>query len=118
MTILHKISPAREIQARATGVISIVILLVAHAVLLIGITTPDKFVFDEVHYVPAARQMLEPVMPQPMLNPMHPPLAKQLIALSMRVFGDDPLGWRYPGTLFGALGPGLASPTFGFPKIG
>jgi dolichyl-phosphate-mannose-protein mannosyltransferase len=42
-------------------------------------------------------------MPQPMLNPMHPPLAKQLIALSIKTFGDDPLGWRYPGVLFGAL---------------
>jgi dolichyl-phosphate-mannose--protein O-mannosyl transferase len=71
--------------------------------LLIGITNPDKFVFDEVHYVPAARQMLEPVMPSPILNPMHPPLAKQVIALSIRVFGDNPLGWRYAGTLFGAL---------------
>ena len=66
-------------------------------------TTPEKFYFDEVHYVPAARQMLEPVMPSPMLNPMHPPLAKQLIALSIRTFGDVPLGWRYPGVLFGAL---------------
>ena len=66
-------------------------------------TTPEKFYFDEVHYVPAARQMLEPVMPRPMLNPMHPPLAKQLIALSIRIFGDVPLGWRYPGVLFGSL---------------
>ena len=66
-------------------------------------TTPEKFYFDEVHYVPAARQMLEPVMPSPMLNPMHPPLAKQLIALSIRTFGDGPLGWRYPGVLFGSL---------------
>ena len=65
--------------------------------LLIGITAPDKFIFDEVHYVPAARQMLEPVMPSPMLNPMHPPLAKQIIALSIHVLGDNPLGWRYPG---------------------
>src|SRR5205807_8129094 len=57
----------------------------------------------EVHYVPAARQMLEPAMLQPMLNPMHPPLGKQLIALSIRTFGDSALGWRYPGALFGAL---------------
>jgi dolichyl-phosphate-mannose-protein mannosyltransferase len=71
--------------------------------LLVGLTTPEKPYFDEVHYVPAARQMLEPVMPAPMLNPMHPPLAKQLIALSIRTFGDVPLGWRYPGALFGAL---------------
>ena len=71
--------------------------------MLVGVTTPEKFYFDEVHYVPAARQMLEPVMPQPMLNPMHPPLAKQIIALSIHNFGDVPLGWRYPAVLFGAL---------------
>jgi dolichyl-phosphate-mannose-protein mannosyltransferase len=75
----------------------------AHLALMIGLTTPESFVFDEVHYVPAARQMLEPVMPQPMLNPMHPPLAKQLIALSIRTFGDVPFGWRYPSVLFGSL---------------
>lgn len=71
--------------------------------MLIGITAPDKFVFDEVHYVPAARQMLEPVPASAVLNPMHPPLGKQIIAISIRAFGDNPLGWRYAGTLFGAL---------------
>ena len=87
----------------ASSVVAVVIFLAAHLALLVGIATPDKFVFDEVHYVPAARQMLEPVMPQPMLNPMHPPLGKQLIALSIRSFGDKALGWRYPSVLFGAL---------------
>lgn len=82
---------------------AVAIFLIAHLVLLIGVTTPEKFVFDEVHYVPAARQMLEPVLPNPVLNPMHPPLAKELIAASIAVFGDNALGWRYPATLFGAL---------------
>ena len=77
-----------------TGIIAAVLFVLAHFVMLIGVTTPEKFYFDEVHYVPAARQMLEPVMPQPMLNPMHPPLAKQFIALSIHSFGDGPLGWR------------------------
>jgi dolichyl-phosphate-mannose-protein mannosyltransferase len=86
-----------------TALIAVILFLGAHLLLLVGVTTPDKFYFDEVHYVPAARQMLEPVMPSPMLNPMHPPLAKQMIALSIRSFGDNPLGWRYPATLFGAL---------------
>jgi dolichyl-phosphate-mannose--protein O-mannosyl transferase len=86
-----------------TGVIAAVLFVLAHFAMLIGVTTPEKFYFDEVHYVPAARQMLEPVMPEPMLNPMHPPLAKQLIALSIHWFGDGPLGWRYPGVLFGSL---------------
>ena len=83
--------------------IAFILFCFAHFALLVGVTTPDKFYFDEVHYVPAARQMLEPVMPSPMLNPMHPPLAKQLIALSIRTFGDVPLGWRYPSVLFGSL---------------
>jgi dolichyl-phosphate-mannose-protein mannosyltransferase len=85
------------------AIIALAIFVVAHFALLIGVTTPEKFYFDEVHYVPAARQMLEPVKPSPMLNPMHPPLGKQLIALSIRSFGDGPLGWRYPGVLFGSL---------------
>jgi dolichyl-phosphate-mannose-protein mannosyltransferase len=85
------------------SIIAVILFLVAHAALLIGVNAPDKFVFDEFHYVPAARQMLLPVMPEPMLNPMHPPLAKQIIALSIRAFGDGPFGWRYPGVLFGAL---------------
>ena len=83
--------------------LAIIIFFVAHFALLVGVSTPDKFYFDEVHYVPAARQMLAPATSAPMLNPMHPPLAKQLIALSIRGFGDNPLGWRYPGVLFGSL---------------
>jgi dolichyl-phosphate-mannose--protein O-mannosyl transferase len=85
------------------AIIAIVIFFASHFALLVGVSTPDKFYFDEVHYVPAARQMLAPAMSAPMLNPMHPPLAKQLIALSIWGFGDNPLGWRYPGVLFGSL---------------
>jgi dolichyl-phosphate-mannose-protein mannosyltransferase len=85
------------------AIIAVVIFFAAHVALLVGVATPDKFYFDEVHYVPAARQMLEPAPPAPLLNPMHPPLAKQLMALSIRSFGDVPLGWRYPGVLFGSL---------------
>src|SRR3984893_5822682 len=86
-----------------SSIIAAAIFVAAHLALMIGLTTPQSFVFDEVHYVPAARQMLEPVMPPPMLNPRHPPLAKQMMALSIRRFGDVPLGWRYPGVLFGSL---------------
>ena len=93
----------QNLSARRNLAIAAIIFVVAHVVLLIGLSTPGQFVFDEFHYVPAARQMLEPVLPQPMLNPMHPPLAKQFIALSMRGFGDNSFGWRYPGALFGAL---------------
>jgi dolichyl-phosphate-mannose-protein mannosyltransferase len=93
--------PAHSIAWNA--IIALIIFFVAHFALLVGVTTPDKFYFDEVHYVPAARQMLAPATSAPVLNPMHPPLAKQLIALSIQGFGDIPLGWRYPGVLFGSL---------------
>jgi len=91
------------ISAARVCLISAVIFIASHLAFLTGIETPDKFVFDEFHYVPAARQMLLPVIPDPMLNPMHPPLAKQIIALSIRGLGDNPLGWRYASALFGAL---------------
>ena len=79
------------------------IFVIAHVLLMIGLATPDKITFDEVHYVPAAKQMLETGTSTPLLNPMHPPLAKQFMAWSIRAFGDVPLGWRYPSVLFGAL---------------
>ena len=56
--------------------------------------------FDESFYVQAAREFLAGV---PTSNAQHPPLAKYLIALSVRTLGDRPLGWRFPSTLAGGL---------------
>lgn len=61
---------------------------------------PSKIYFDEVHYVPAARSMLQMVS----ANPEHPLFAKEVIAGSIALFGDKPLVWRLPSALFGALG--------------
>ncbi len=66
----------------------------------IRITVPDDTVFDEVHYLPAARELLGFTVA---LNLEHPPLGKQLIALGMMLFGDGPLGWRIMSLLFGVL---------------
>src|ERR1700758_2165717 len=97
------------------GSVCIVIFFCAHLAFLVGLSTPEKYVFDEVHYVPAARQMLEQAPVEPMLNPMHPPLAKQIIALSIYYLGDNAFGWRYPATVFGALslGAGAVCPAIG-----
>ena len=51
-----------SIPAVRSSVYAAALFVAAHLALLIGLTTPESFVFDEVHYVPAARQMLEPVM--------------------------------------------------------
>jgi dolichyl-phosphate-mannose-protein mannosyltransferase len=84
----------------ATG---FVIFLLGYFILLIGIDTPDHPYFDETHYVPAARQLLQTHFAIPTLNLEHPPLAKELMALSIWLFGDNPFGWRTMSALFGAL---------------
>ena len=71
------------------------------ALILWRLTIPSKVFFDEVHYVPAARILLEL---EYLRNPEHPPLGKELIALGIAVFGDGPLGWRIMPALFGVLG--------------
>ncbi|MDE8653310.1 phospholipid carrier-dependent glycosyltransferase [Novosphingobium sp. H3SJ31-1] len=61
---------------------------------------PSTFYFDEIHYVPAARKLLE-LMPA---NREHPLLGKELIAASIHWLGDRPLAWRLPSLLFGTIG--------------
>ncbi len=61
---------------------------------------PSQIYFDEVHYVPAARKLLDGVR----VNPEHPLLGKEMIAAAIRWLGDKPLYWRLPSALFGAIG--------------
>lgn len=63
-----------------------------------GLGRPGRLSFDEVHYVPAARILLTLAYPA---NPEHPLVAKELIALGIALFGDNPWGWRIMGTLAG-----------------
>ena len=58
------------------GIVATIIFIVAHVVLLLGITVPDKLYFDEVHYVPAAARCCAGAA-RADLNPMHPPLARR-----------------------------------------
>ncbi len=60
------------------------------------LTTPHVLVFDEVHYVPAARMLRSLAGP---VNIEHPLLGKTLIALGMTLFGDNALGWRALSTV-------------------
>jgi dolichyl-phosphate-mannose--protein O-mannosyl transferase len=79
--------------------LSITALFAALAWIRLGV--PSKPMFDEVHYLPAARALLAGATP---LNLEHPPLGKELIALGMALFGDGPLGWRIMPWLFGVAG--------------
>ena len=66
---------------------------------------PSVEVFDEVHYLPAARQLLGLWSEGhgEYLNREHPLLGKELLALGMALFGDNPLGWRIMPFVFGTL---------------
>ncbi|WP_159870209.1 phospholipid carrier-dependent glycosyltransferase [Novosphingobium sp. 9U] len=61
---------------------------------------PNKIYFDEVHYVKAARKLLQGLP----ANREHPMFAKEVIAGSIALLGDRPWAWRIPSVLFGVLG--------------
>ena len=61
---------------------------------------PSKIYFDEVHYVIAARKLLEGAR----VNAEHPMLGKTIIAAAIRWLGDAPLYWRVPSALAGGIG--------------
>ena len=71
------------------------------AVLLaIRLTVPGRPFFDEIHYLPAARNL---IALSTAINLEHPPLGKELIAAGILLFGDNPLGWRIMPALAGVL---------------
>ena len=68
---------------------------------LCRIGIPTKTMFDEIHYVPAARRLIELTR---RLNPEHPLLGKEMIAIGIRLFGDNTFGWRFPNLVLGSVG--------------
>lgn len=69
------------------GLLSLLVLV--HRLVTIG--SVDELISDEVYYVNSARSILF-AWRDPNLE--HPPLFKLLLALSISIFGDNPLGWR------------------------
>ncbi|MEL7686557.1 phospholipid carrier-dependent glycosyltransferase [Citromicrobium bathyomarinum] len=61
---------------------------------------PSGPFFDEIHYLPAARELLTGFDYR---NPEHPPLGKEIIAAGIALLGDNPWGWRIFSALAGAL---------------
>ena len=82
---------AMETIARRRWPVPLGLAVVAQALFGWRLTTPHTPVFDEIHYVTAARSLLALSGP---VNLEHPLFGKTLIALGMMLFGDNPLGWR------------------------
>ena len=95
---VHEIVGMKQSTRISASCVAIFILTLA--IMLIGIQSPGKLYFDEVHYIPAAREILSGAATT---NAEHPPLAKELMAVGIVAFGDNPLGWRFMSAVFGAF---------------
>jgi dolichyl-phosphate-mannose--protein O-mannosyl transferase len=81
------------------------ITLISLALRLFNLGTPKGFVFDEVYYVDGARDYLAHGVEVSGNDPefvVHPPVGKWLIALGIKLFGDNEFGWRFMGALLGS----------------
>ena len=78
--------------------LALLLAAVAQALFAWRLAMPPKLVFDEIHYVPAARMLWSLGGP---MNTEHPLLGKLLIGTGMALFGDTPAGWRVMSTLAG-----------------
>ncbi|MBX7457722.1 phospholipid carrier-dependent glycosyltransferase [Qipengyuania sp. 1NDH17] len=70
------------------------------ALVLWNLGIPTEPYFDEVHYLPAARDLLAL---SDYSNREHPLFGKEMIALGIALFGDNPWGWRLFSSIAGAL---------------
>ena len=88
---------------RIDTIVIVLILAVAAALRFWNLNHPNELVFDEVHFVGQARHYLHG---ESFLDP-HPPLAKLLIALGIKLFGDVPWAWRLGVATMGTLLTGV-----------
>lgn len=86
---------------RADVIIITCLILFSAVFRLYGLKTPDTPYFDEHHYVNGAKAFLSPVEQDP--NYIHPPLGKMIIVVFIRIFGDNPAGWRAGSVVFGLM---------------
>jgi len=98
---LSPMPPDRALSWVATGILT----LIAAVIRLWGIGFPPGKQFDEVYYATEGAEMLRQGYEN---NPgymfiVHPPLGKWLVAAGIKVFGDEPVGWRVPAAVAGAL---------------
>ncbi len=86
---------------RSTAVAPMIVVGAAVVATTVRLSTPGEIHFDEVHYVTDARDILEHGVEQ--RSAVHPPVGPRIIAASIWLLGDHPLGWRAPAALAGIL---------------
>ncbi|MDR0490423.1 MAG: glycosyltransferase family 39 protein [Oscillospiraceae bacterium] len=63
-------------------------------------TYMNSMYFDEIYHGRTALEHLRGIFPY---ETTHPPLGKEIIAVSVSAFGMTPFGWRFAGALFGVV---------------
>lgn len=63
-------------------------------------TYMTDFYFDEIYHVRTAYENIHQIEPYEIT---HPPLGKLILATGIEMFGMNPFGWRFMGTLTGVL---------------
>lgn len=79
---------------------SLLFSLIFFTICFVGLDRPGTLIFDELHYIPAAKQFAELGKNT---NWEHPTLGKIWIAAGIKLFGDNPYGWRFFSLIAGAL---------------
>ncbi|MBI4057159.1 MAG: phospholipid carrier-dependent glycosyltransferase, partial [Elusimicrobia bacterium] len=77
----------------------LVLFAISLSLYLFRIGFPQGQYFDEVHHVKTALQFIHGQEPTEWT---HPHLGKLVMALSMRVLGENSFAWRFPEAVFGS----------------
>ena len=88
------------------AVAPILIVVASFFLRIFDIASIKALIFDEVYYVDGARDFLKYGVEVTGAEPefvVHPPVGKWLIASGIKVFGDNPLGWRCATAVVGSL---------------
>ncbi len=82
-----------------------VLFLITFLLLVYRLDFPTKIYFDEIYYVDKGARPILALKGD--FNRIHPPFAKELIALGILLFSDNPFAWRVIGVLLSSFVPPL-----------
>ncbi|MFH1280350.1 MAG: phospholipid carrier-dependent glycosyltransferase [Candidatus Beckwithbacteria bacterium] len=92
----------------------IILLVIAFIFRTFRLSTPPRYIFDEVYHVVTAKAysnnnpdaynpFAKSPEPDTAYDWLHPPLAKLIQAGSIKLLGDNSFAWRFPSAVFGTL---------------
>jgi len=101
-------------QSQLHTILVLSLIIFAFAFRVFRLSIPTNYIFDEVYHVPTLRAYSQnnpagyewwQTAPEPntAYDWLHPPLAKLIQAVSVKILGDHSFAWRFPSAVFGTL---------------